>query len=865
MSQSDTSLREAFARLLETDATRRAAMLDSLAAREPAQAEELRELLRLHERAEQSQLDSALKNGFLDWLQAEQHLAPGSQLGPFRIVAELGRGGMGVVYRAERVDGTVEQAVAIKLTRWRSELIDLVRHEARFLLALGHPHIVRCFDVGRAASGALYVVTEWVEGQSLEQRLLNKQPVAASDLSRWARELAMALSYAHSRRVGHGDVKPSNVLIDADGGVRLIDFGISLLLGSEQGVQALGHTPGYVAPEVLAGADFTLAADVYAYGKTLERVLAACPMSRSMQADWLALVGRCSAIAAADRYASMALVQDDLARIESREVLSARGHETWHVLTRRARRAWLPLMLAAALVLGLGSAAAVLLSQQHALRQSLAEAERSQLTADRVVDFVLDTLAAAWSESGDPGNATVAEFVDAAERDLGALRMADAQAAARVALKFAVIDHGQERYQDALAQVEPELGSPLPNDLRAQLLIRKAEALRELGNLDEAAKVLAQLPVVSATETWRVRQAQARLMRSRGLPKESERLTLLTLADAAALSIEDRIAVLGELVVYRGEQGQLAAALAGLDEQRALILSSTNPERMVLGRNEQNRALLLSWLGEPERALEAVSRAEAIYRQRLQPSHSSHADLELIAIELERALGRWDEALPRAERALAIYRAQLGPTHRRVGTALTIAANVLWAMGDVKAAKARYQEALDVWGDEPAYAEDAAGARTSLCSLMASGGLAAEAIAVCQRAIADLESADSLSGQQAPQTLRAYGQARRALGESQAALQLLRQAYRSGKTQLPPDDLRWLGIALDWVLLEAEHGDVTTAEQGYREMRATLERVDWSRVPPPEATAMRNTQMAVVRALGMESEAGARSESSSAP
>ena len=239
-------------------------------------ADEVRSLVAAHEAAEAA---DALAGPF-----AEARAQPGARLGPYEIVGELGRGGMGAVYRAERADGQFERTVALKVVRHAGP--DLARRfarEQRVLARLEHPHIARLYDAGLAPDGALgetpYLAMELVEGTPITDYAAHHR-LSARDRVRLLVQVCDAVAYAHGRLVLHRDLKPSNVLVegppDAPRAV-VLDFGIARLLGDDpvdQTQTALALTPGYAAPEQLRGEAVTTATDVYGLGVLAYEVLA---------------------------------------------------------------------------------------------------------------------------------------------------------------------------------------------------------------------------------------------------------------------------------------------------------------------------------------------------------------------------------------------------------------------------------------------------------------------------------------------------------------------------------------------------------------------------------------------------------------
>ncbi|MBZ0102387.1 MAG: serine/threonine protein kinase [Thermoanaerobaculia bacterium] len=207
----------------------------------------------------------------------------GRRIGPYRLLSVLGRGGMGVVYLAERADGAWQQRVALKLlppALATGALAERFLLERRILARLGHPGIARLLDGGLTDEGDPYFVLEYVEGEPLTVGC-DRRRLALEERLRLFRRVCEAVQYAHGRLVVHRDLKPSNILVTPAGEVKLLDFGIARLLDAEGGAEAtvltrLGlqpYTPGYAAPEQLRGEAVTVATDVYALGVLLHELL----------------------------------------------------------------------------------------------------------------------------------------------------------------------------------------------------------------------------------------------------------------------------------------------------------------------------------------------------------------------------------------------------------------------------------------------------------------------------------------------------------------------------------------------------------------------------------------------------------------
>lgn len=205
----------------------------------------------------------------------------GRRLGAYRLGAEIGRGGMGVVYDARRDDQEFDRRAAIKiLPSWSgSDLAERFRLERRVLAGLDHPGIARLLDAGTTDDGRPYFVMEFVDGQPVDLwcRTQRLEPAARVAL---VERVSDALAFAHRHLVVHRDVKPANILVTAAGEPKLVDFGIAALLSAEgeaaTGMTRTGHhsfTPEYASPEQVRGERVTTASDVYSLGVVLYLLL----------------------------------------------------------------------------------------------------------------------------------------------------------------------------------------------------------------------------------------------------------------------------------------------------------------------------------------------------------------------------------------------------------------------------------------------------------------------------------------------------------------------------------------------------------------------------------------------------------------
>jgi serine/threonine protein kinase/Tol biopolymer transport system component/tetratricopeptide (TPR) repeat protein len=207
----------------------------------------------------------------------------GRRVGAYRIVRELGRGGMGAVYLAVRADDEFQKRVAIKLVKRGMDtdfILRRFRQERQILASLEHQNIARLLDGGTTEDGLPYFVMEYIEGLPVNQ-FCDAQRLSTPERLRLFLKICSAVAYAHHNLVIHRDLKPSNVMVMADGTPKLLDFGIAKLLNPEMGGRALDPTtlamrlmtPEYASPEQVRGETVTMVSDVYSLGVLLYDLL----------------------------------------------------------------------------------------------------------------------------------------------------------------------------------------------------------------------------------------------------------------------------------------------------------------------------------------------------------------------------------------------------------------------------------------------------------------------------------------------------------------------------------------------------------------------------------------------------------------
>src|SRR6516162_7734651 len=197
-------------------------------------------------------------------------------VGRYEIVGELGRGAMGVVYRAK--DPTIGRTVALKTLRLdvhgldTGEMVRRFQNEARAAGLLNHPNIVTIYDAGEQ-DGIFYIAMELIEGTTLHELLHEKHILAADEVVHLAHEICKGLDYAHSHGIVHRDVKPANIMITSRGAVKIMDFGIAKAGGSVTSTGQVLGTPNYMSPEQVKGRPLDGRSDLFSFGVILYEML----------------------------------------------------------------------------------------------------------------------------------------------------------------------------------------------------------------------------------------------------------------------------------------------------------------------------------------------------------------------------------------------------------------------------------------------------------------------------------------------------------------------------------------------------------------------------------------------------------------
>jgi serine/threonine-protein kinase len=653
--------------------------------------------------------------------------AVGERLGPYQVVRELGRGGMGAVYLAERADGGFEQQVAVKVIRRGMDSQEILRRflfERQILARLRHPHIARLLDGGVTTAQQPYFAMEYVDGLPITE-YCDANRLTVAERVRLFLAVCDAVGYAHRNLVVHRDLKPSNILVTADGRPILLDFGIAKVLGPAEadaatltsaGMRML--TPEYAAPEQVTGEAITTATDVYALGSVLyelvsghrphrfarisplevERVICReqpeAPsvvatrdspatdeisrtrstdpghLRRSLSGDLDTVILRAMHKEPERRYSSAEAFAEDLDRHLAGLPVRARQDSLRYRASRFVRRHRAGVAAAGFIALALLAGLVGTLWQARVAdrRADLARAEAAK--ADAVRRFLVSLF-----EGASPA---VARGRDISAREL--------------------LDIGVRRVDSAALTAHPEI--------RAEILFTLALIHRDLGLYARTDSLLQRAEAIQRDLFGEDDPRLATTQRARGRMR-------LELGDHAgadsllkrALAIHRRrldptdtvlVATLYETSGLERRRGNFAAAESLMTEALAIDSALYGMDHLEVATDLSSLAVIVSGAGDASRAVPLQRRALAIRRRHLSsPDPAIATALANLGAELT-SIGEYAEAERMHREALAMRRALFAGPHPEVAYSLNGLAQVLVAQGRLEEAAPLYKEALEV-------------------------------------------------------------------------------------------------------------------------------------------------------------------------
>lgn len=687
-------LERRFAELVESDITVRGEALRVLARSEPLLAQRLAVLLdaHLHHADELAHIGESARST-LGLFDVDALL--GRELDGWRLIELLGRGGMGVVFGAQRQRDGVRQDAAIKLLSiplFQADAAERFRREALTLARLDHPGICRLRDFGRSPEGWPFLVLDRIDGAPLH---LHAEGKALTEQLLLIARVADAVAAAHRQLVVHLDIKPENVLVTSAGDPVLLDFGIARVLGEEGEASATATvarwlTPDYAAPERLRGEPSTVAADIHSLGALLYRIVTGRkpfdlaglsvteavariekgpePPSRligTLPRDLDAVIARAMHSDAARRYASAGDFADDLRAIVERRPVKARPDSLGYRLRTALRRHPIALpagFLASAAIIAM---AAVLAWQANGLREQRDRAEREAARARAVSDLLIGSIKAADPTGDRSGNTDLGSVVDATSRRIRVsladqpLLLADGLVAIGD-VHNAMGQHAQaiDAYDEALDLMRV---AGVSMDEQFDAHFGRFDALRWSGRVAESvAGAESLLDAVGDAARWRVQAGLGVFLTETG-ELDAAQAHLNEALESVDLNAHDRRAeIFVSLAAVHASRSQHADALdyyaQAMDAFAATDRGSPDTEAVIL----MNRANLNAVLGQTNESLIDVERALQLRTELFGEAH--HLTVEALGFRstVLTELGHFDEAISSVRRAIEIERSLSG-------------------------------------------------------------------------------------------------------------------------------------------------------------------------------------------------------------
>ena len=734
-----------FHALADLPAAERETRLAALTTGDPDLAAQVRELL-AEDASEGSLLDRDLGDVAQRMLAAGGPEALPRSFGPYQLRGVIGEGGMGTVFLAERAD--LESLVAIKFQRdaWLSPARrQRFVTEQRTLAQLNHAGIARLYDAGALTDGTPWIAMEYVEGVPITQYCA-AGALGIPGVLRVFRETCEAVLHAHQHAVIHRDLKPTNILVTAEGRVKLLDFGIAKRLVGEADPRRTSTgewpmTPAYAAPEQVRGGTLGVQTDIYSLGVILYELLAGRlpfdltdrtpgeiehivaeqepeppsaagarhrpSVGRGAWADLDVLCLTAMQKSPERRYRSVESLIRDLDHFLRGEPLEARPDTLSYRFGKFARRHWRPLAATGAALLAIvGVTTFYTVRLRSARNQALAEVERTR----RIEGFMTGLFAGGDPEAGPSDSLRVVTLIGRGVQEARALGSEPAvqaelyQTLGGLYQNLGQLDRADSLLRDALAVRRTSLGPRHPDVARSFVALGLLRS--DQSQLDEAERLVREGLALARAErpadpagVARATTALGTVLENRGGYDEAIRV----LSDAAALDSTAHLpatelsSTLTELANCEFYAGRYAASDSL--NRRLIVL-----DRGLYGDRHPHVASDLINLGALQKELGHPVEAERYYRQALaiyrgwygEEHYETAASLTMVG----RALipqGRYREATEVLQQALAIREKVYGPNHPNVASTVNELALVAQKEGRLAEAEALFRREVEIY------------------------------------------------------------------------------------------------------------------------------------------------------------------------
>jgi serine/threonine-protein kinase len=768
--------------------------------------------------------------------------AAGAIVGPYRMIRELGRGGMGAVWLADRADGLVRRQVALKLpilAASQQTLAERFAREREILAPLAHPHIARLYDAGFAADGQPYLALEYVAGEPITVYCDGRQLSVRKRIELFQQVLA-AVQYAHANLILHRDLKPSNILVTPEGEIKLLDFGIAkMMAGGTTQETALTQFSGraltadYAAPEQLTAAPLTTAADVYALGVVfyelltgarpyrlkrqtrgeIEEAILTQEVTRPSAAISAKLASNRSATASrlkkqlagdvdtivlkalrkvpGERYPTAEAFAQDLDRYLRGEPVRARRASAWYRLGKFVARNKITFSAGSAAAAALLAAASLALWQEHVARMETARANASKGFVDRLFESV----ARSNPSGAAAGDTTARQLLDLGSRELLEHSRADPELQLELLQWFAHLNSELDLLEPASALSERSVA--LARELHgsdslqfAEALAQKADNLYRAASYVDAGSVAKEALRIAEHEPRKTLELRAKmhiiisnsafqLDSSKTEAAQQHLETALMLLREAGSRSEDRPRAAYYLAWIKEFQRDFAAAESYYLDGIAEGRANFGENSFIVAFGYENLADLLRKQQRLDEARETIGKALQIYEFVLGPRHGTVAFARTTLALIEAASGRYAEAEQLADQALALARVVFGENARQTGYPATYAARIRADRGELAAAAGAFDRAIAVFErTEPPTSLSARVLRVELVHVLIALGQLERAGVVLDEADAGFVAAHDAASIYAARATLAHAELAYAIGDAATGQSRLDQALR---------------------------------------------------------------------------------------
>ncbi len=771
---------ELFQAALGREPNQRAAFLAEVCAGDTALRAQVESLIASGQEAETLVMASAHKTAPSLPANRQTVSTAEQRIGPYKVIRELGHGGMGMVYLAARADDQYRKQVAIKLIKRGMDtdaILRRFRNERQILASLDHPNTARFLDGGVTEDGLPYFAMEHIKGESIIE-YCDRHKLSTVERLKLFRQICSAVHYAHQNLVVHRDLKPSNILVTEEGVPKLLDFGIAKLLSSELAAQTLDPTapgsvlmtPEYASPEQVRGEPITTASDVYSLGVVLYELLTG---HHPFRAKWLLMHEIILKVCEEEPEKPSTVIS------RVKEVPSTDGS-------------------------GLVKLTPESVSQT---REGQPEKLRRRLAGD-IDNIVLMAL------RKDPQRryGSVEQFSEDIRRYLEGLPViAHQDTLAYRSTKF--LQRNKATVAVAAAFAVLVIGSIFSLTAQATRIARERD--RAVGAERLAADQRTQAERARDAERGQRQQAEANLQRATDAEQRA-------LAEAERANTEAKRAIVNLSRATEAEkQANTEAERAKAETERAKTEAETTKQVSEFLVGLFNVPDLSAEKMKAITARELLDKGAAKIREELKGQPKVQATLMNTMGQAYRALGLYDSALPLTETALKIRREALGGEHQDVASSLNSLAMLLGAKGDYAAAEPLQREALamdrKLLGNEH---PDVVSDLHNLATVLHSKGDYAAAESLYREALAMRRK---LQGNEHPgvaNILNSLGVLLQDKGDYAAAEPLIREALAMRRKILGNEHLSVARSLNNLAVLLQAKGDQTAAEPLLREALA---------------------------------------------